>query len=175
MLTEPIKDALKTVGITTVLNLPTACIANIQLGVHASTVAMFQHSEGGKGRKSQPTLSDNLSYDKQGKLKRFWYLAHAIQLKLAGKEVQNMTTRLNHTTNVPTIELRHLESTAALQESFLSLVKFLSISKDMDIMIGDINITGRPDMWQWDYPMVEKMITESQDDPSKNDFTFKFF
>ena len=99
MLTEPIKN-LDSAGEFVVLNLPTACIACVKLGVHVW--AMFEHSESGKTRKLQFTFSDNMSSEKQGRLKRFWYLAHAIQLNLAGKEVQNMTTRFNHTTNILT-------------------------------------------------------------------------
>ncbi len=183
LLTDPIKEALNSVfqhassiwiNKLVVLNLPTACIANIRLGVHACTLAMFEHSEGGKGRKLQFTFSDDMSSShRQGKLKRFWYLAHAIQVKLAGKNVQNMTTRINHATDVLTIELRHIESTKALKEHFLSFTKFLPTLKNIDLPINCINITGRDDMWQWDYTIVEKMIRDSQDDPSKNDFIFK--
>ena len=173
LLTETIKTALKKTVNCNVLNLPTACIANIKLGMHVATVAMFEHSEGGKGRKLQLTFSDDLCWKQQGKQKRFWYLAHAIRLKMTDKEVQNMTTRFNHTTNALTIELRHIESTAAMKEGFLSLVKLLSASTNVDLAISNINISGRPEIWQWDHTTVEKMITESQDDPEKNDFTFK--
>ena len=173
LLIKDIKKALKEIVRYVVINLPTACIANIQLGNHACTVAMFEHSEGGKGRKLQLTFSDDLCWKPQGKLKRFWYLAHVIQLKLAGKEVQNMTTRFNHTTNALTIELRHIESTAAMQAGFLSLLRFMAMSINVDLVIGEINISGCPEIWQWDHTTVEKMITESQDDPEKNDFTFK--
>ena len=182
LLTEPIKNALKTEFIknsfkiehpTVVLNLPTACIANIKLGVHACTMAMFEHGESGKGRKLQFTLSDNMESDKSGKLKRFWYLAHAMQLKLAGNNGQNMTIRINPAINSLTVELRHIESTEAMQEAFLSITKFLPTLKNIDLAINPVNITGRPEMWHWDYATVEKMITESEDDPKKNDFTFK--
>ena len=175
LLTEPIKKALNSAGESVVLNLPTACIANIKLGVHACTVAMFEHGEGGKGRKLQLVLSDDFvqSEHKQGKHKRLWYLAHAIQSKLAGKGVQNMTTHLNPATGALTIELRHLESTEAMKEGFLSLTKFLPTLNNVDLAIDDKNISGRPEQWQWDHTTVEKMIRESQDDPQKNDFTFK--
>ena len=182
LLTEPIKNALKTEPIknsfeierpTVVLNLPTACIANIKLGVHACTVAMFEHGESGRGRKLQFTLSDKMESDKSGKLKRFWYLAHAMQLKLAGNNGQNMTVRINPATNSLTVELRHIESTEAMQEAFLSITKFLPALKNIDLPFSPVNITGRPEMWHWDYATVEKMITESEDDPRKNDFTFK--
>ena len=110
---------------------------------------------------------------KSGKLKRLWYLAHAIQLKLASNNGQNMTIRINPATNSLTIELRHIESTEAMQEAFLSITKFLPTLKDIDMEFDPVNISGRPEMWQWDYATVEKMITESEDDPRKNDFTFK--
>ena len=183
LLTEPIKNALKAEPIknsfkierpTVVLNLPTACLANIKLGVHACTVAMFEHGESGKGRKLQFTLSDKMKSHKSGKLKRLWYLAHAMQLKLACNNGQNMTIRINPATNSLTIELRHIESTEAMQEAFLSITKFLPTLKDIDMEFDPVNISGRPEMWQWDYATVEKMITESEDDPRKNDFTFKF-
>ena len=173
LLTKPIIEALNMAGQSVVLNLPTACIANVNLGNHACTIAMFEHSEGGKGRKLQLTFSDDMKDAVQGKLKRFWYMAHAIRLKMTGKEVQNMTTRFNHTTNALTIELRHMESTAAMNEGFLSLVKLMSMLKDVDLDFTDLNILGRPEMWKLDYTIVEKMIRESQDDPEKNDFTFK--
>ena len=185
LLTDPIKEALNSVfqhasciwliNKLVVLNLPTACIANIKLGVHTCTLAMFEHSEGGKGRKLQLTFSDDMSSThRQGKLKRFWFLAHAIQVKLAGKNVQNMTTRINHATDVLTIELRHIESTEALKEHFLSITKLLPTLKNIDLPITAKNITGNPEMSQWDYTIVEKMIRDSLDDPSKNDFMFKF-
>ncbi len=173
LLTKPIIEALDRIRRSVVLNLPTACIANMNMGGHACTIAMFEHSEGGKGRKLQLTFSDDMKNAVQGKLKRFWYLAHAIRLKMTDKEVQNMTTRFHHTTNTLTIELRHIESTAAMNEGFLSLVKLMSILKDIDMDFSDVNILGRPEMWHWDYTIVEKMIGESQDDPEKNDFTFK--
>ena len=173
LLTKPIIEALDRRGRSVVLNLPTACIANVKLGKHACTIAMFEHSESGKGRKLQLTFSDDMRTVAQGKLKRFWYLAHAIRLKMTDKEVQNMTTQFHHTTNTLTIELRHIESTAAMNEGFLSLVKLMSILKDNDMDFSDVNILGRPEMWHWDYTIVEKMIRESQDDPEKNDFTFK--
>ena len=173
LLTKPIIKALDMAGRSVVLNLPTACIANVKLGKHACTIAMFEHSESGKGRKLQLTFSDDMRTVAQGKLKRFWYLAHAIRLKMTDKEVQNMTTRSNHTTDTLTIELRHMESTAAMNEGFLSLVKLMSMLKDIDMDFSDVNIFGRPEMWEWDHTIVEKMIRESQDDPEKNDFTFK--
>ena len=173
LLTKPIIKALDMAGRSVVLNLPTACIANVKLGKHACTIAMFEHSESGKGRKLQLTFSDDMLSAAQGKLKRFWYLAHAIRLKMTDKEVQNMTTRFNHTTNALTIELRHMESTAAMNKGFLSLVKLMSVLKDIDLEFSDLNIFGRPEMWEWDHTIVEKMIRESQDDPEKNDFTFK--
>ena len=173
LLTKPIIKALNSAGRSIVLNLPTACIANIQLGQHACTLAMFEHSEGGKGRKLQLTFSDSFSITHQGKLKRFWYLAHAIRLKLTDKEVQNMTTQFNHSTNAMTIELRHMESTAAMNEGFLSLVKLLSMLENIDLTIREINLSGRPEMWQWDHTTVEKMVRESQNVPEKNDFKFK--
>ena len=175
LLTEPIKNALHIAGKSVVLSLSTACIANIQLGVHACTLAMFEHGEGGKGRKLHLVLSDNLrSEHKQGKLKRFWYLAHAIQLKLAGKGVQNMTTRLNPVTGALTVELRHMESTEVMKEGFLSLTKLLSLIKNLDVRIDETNITGYPEMWQWDFLTVEKMIRQSQDNPNENDHVFKY-
>ena len=173
LLTKPIIKALDMAGRSVVLNLPTACIANVKLGKHACTIAMFEHSESGKGRKLQLTFSDDMLSVAQGKLKRFWYLAHAIRLKMTDKEVQNMTTRFNHTTDALTIELRHMESTAAMNEGFLSLVKLMSMLKDIDMDFSDVNIFGRPEMWEWDHTILEKMIRESQDDPEKNDFTFK--
>ena len=173
LLTKPIIKALDMAGRSVVLNLPTACIANVKLGKHACTIAMFEHSESGKGRKLQLTFSDDMLGVAQGKMKRFWYLAHAIRLKMTDKEVQNMTTRFDHTTDALTIELRHMESTAAMNEGFLSLVKLMSMLKDVDLDFTDLNILGRPEMWKLDYTIVEKMIRESQDDPEKNDFTFK--
>ena len=174
LLTEPIKEALESAGQFVALNLPTACIANIKLGMHASTIAMFEHGEGGKGRKLQLTLSDDMRSERQGKLKRFWYLAHAIQLRLAGQGVQNMITRFNPATNSLTIELRHMESTEAMKDGFLSLTKLLLAIRNLDKAIDAGNITGHPEMWQWDDTTVEKMITQSQDDPGKNDQTFKY-
>ena len=173
LLTKPIIEALNMAARSVVLNLPTACIANVKLGNHACTIAMFEHSESGKGRKLQLTFSDDKYNARQGKLKRFWYLAHAIRLKMTDKEVQNMTTKFNHTTNALTIELRHIESTAAMNEGFLSLVKLMSMLQDIDLDFTDVNILGRPEMWEWDHTILEKMIRESQDDPEKNDFTFK--
>ena len=173
LLTKPIIEALNMAGRSVVLNLPTACIANLELGSHACTIAMFEHSESGKGRKLQLTFSDRMVNGVQGKLKRFWYLTHAIRLKMTDKEVQNMTTKFNHTTNALTIELRHIESTAAMNEGFLSLVKLMSMLQDIDLDFADVNILGRPEMWEWDHTILEKMIRESQDDPEKNDFTFK--
>ena len=175
LLTETIKKALNTAVRSVVLNLPTTCIANIKLGAHACTVAMFEHGEGGKGRKLRLVLSDNLFQPdhRQGKLKRFWYLAHAIQTKLAGKGVEKMTAHFNPVTSALTVELPHIESTEAMKEGFLSLMKLLPTIKNVDLAIIDINISGRPDMWHWDHTTVEKMIKESQDDPKTNDFTFK--
>ena len=75
LLTDSIKDALNTSGTCAVLNLPTACIANIEPGVHhACTLAMFEHGDGGKGRKVQLVLSDDFyrSNHEQDNLKRLW-------------------------------------------------------------------------------------------------------
>ena len=175
LLTTPIKEALDKAGETKVLDLPAACIANIELGVHACTLAMFEHGEGGKGRKLHLVLSDNFdSEHKQGKLKRFWFLVHAIQLRLAGKRARNMTTCLNPATGALTVELRHMESTAAMKAGFLSLTNLLLMIKNLDMRIDETNITGHPDMWRWDFPAVEKMIRQSQDDPNKNDHVFKY-
>ena len=173
LFTESMKEAINSTYKFVVLDLPTACIASIRLGMHACTLAMFEHSEGGKGRKLQFTFSDDMSSQKQGKLKRFWFLAHAIQVKLADKNVQNMTTRINPATNVLTMELRHIESTEAMKEYFLLFTKLLPTLKNIDLSFNRINITGRPEMWRWDHTTVKKMIRESQDDLQKNDFTFK--
>ena len=176
LLTEPIKDALNTSGTCAVLNLPTACIANIELGIHACTISMFEHGDGGKGRKLQLVLSDDLdgSNHEQGKLKRFWYLAHAIQLRLAGEGAGNMTSHLNPTTEALTVELRRMESTEAMKEGFLSLTKLLSTINNFDISISHVNISKNPEMQHWDFLTVEKMIRQSQDDPDKNDHAFKY-
>ena len=176
LLTKPIEYTLNRTGILcVVINLPAACIANIKLGMHACTVAMFEHGEGGKGRKLRLVLTDNFRSDhQQGKLKRFWYLVHAVQLRLAGKETRNMTTSLNPAIGALTVELQHMESTEAMKEGFLLLTKFLFMIKNLDIIINEINITGDPAMWQWDFPAVEKMIRQSQNDPKTNDHAFKF-
>ena len=177
LLTERIKNALNSAinagGFCTVFNLPTACIANIILGMHACTLAMFEHGDGGKGRKLQLTFSDDMSSEQQGKLKRFWFLTHAIQLTLAGKNVQNMTTRINPATNTLTIALHHIESTDAMKAGFLTLTTLLAAIRDIDVVMDSLNTLGQPGIWQWDFATVEKMITESRDDPTKNDFTFK--
>ena len=176
LLTKPIEYILNRTDIPcVVINLPAACIANIKLGTHACTVAMFEHGEGGKGRKLRLVLTDNFRSDhKQGKLKRFWYLVHAVQLRLAGKETRNMTTSLNPAIGALTVELQHMESTEAMKEGFLLLTTFLFMIKNLDIIINEINITGDPAMWQWDFPTVEKMIRQSQYDPNTNDHAFKF-
>ena len=175
LLTTPIKEALDKAGETKVLDLPAACIANIELGVHASTLAMFEHGEGSKGRKLHLVLSDNFdSEHKQGKLKRFWFLVHAIQLRLVSEGVRNMTARLNPATGALTVELRHMESTEAMKAGFLSLTNLLLIIKNLDMRIDETNITGHPDMWRWDFTAVEKMIRQSQEDPNKNDHAFKY-
>ena len=175
LLTDSIKDVLNTLGTCAVLNLPTACIANIELGVHACTLAMFEHGDGGKGRKLQLVLSDDFSGSdhEQGKLKRLWFLAHAIQLRLAGEGVRNMTTQLNPASAALTIELRHMQSTEVMKAGFLSLTKLLATINNLDIRISQVNISGNPEMAQWDFCTVEKMIRQSQDDPDKNDYAFK--
>ena len=173
LLTKPIIEALDMAGHSVVLNLPTACIANVKMGKHACTIAMFEHSESGKGRKLQLTFSDDIPGLPHGKLQRLWYLAHAIRLKMSDKEAQNMSIRFNHTTNALTIERRHMESTAALNEGFLSLVNLMSTLGDLDLKFKKFNITGLPETWQWDHAIFAKMIRESQDDPEKNDFAFK--
>ena len=175
LLTKPIKHVLDDGVRCVVINLPAACIANIKLGVHACTVAMFEHGEGGKGRKLRLVLTDNFRSDhEQGKLKRFWFLVHAVQLRLTDSGTRNMTTSLNPAIGTLTVELQHMESTEAMKEGFLLLTKFLLMITNLDVIINETNITGHPAMWQWDFPTVEKMIRQSQDDPNTNDHAFKF-
>ena len=98
---------------------------------------------------------------------------HAIQLRPVSEGVRNMTTHLNPASAALTVELRHMQSTEVMKAGFLSLTKLLSTINNLDISISQVNISGNPEMAQWDFPTVENMIRQSQDDPDKNDYVFE--
>lgn len=133
---------------------------------------MFEHGDGGKGPKPQLVLSGDFygSNHEQGKLKRLWCTRFSWDrwVQESGIWQPNLILPAKHW-----LLICGICNPQRLWKWVSCQTKLLSTINNFDISISQVNISGNPEMAQWDFPTIEKMIRQSEDDPDKNHYVLK--